>query len=1836
MNFIDKMVERFIKLNRRMKRWQRVVSVMAAVVVFATTYALVLPAITLDKDTATTQAGIEIAASENESDEAGTVFESEQEDAVAEEEPEEAEEPAAEEEPEEAVVEEPAKDEDSSSESDSQDAETVEAEADETEAAEAEAVDEADASKTEPAAEIEQTDAQTGEEAAANGTTEEAIAAVTGQTAEEVKLITEDTQLSYEGSDYFVYADFGESAKLPEGVQLRAKEITRESDPEAYEAYYQKALSEMQDKYDENTKLSFAKFYDIAFVYDGVEIEPSGNVNVRIEYKQAVEIEKTTTVDTIHFDKNDEEKAEVINSDTEGTEKEVEAVEFESDRFSVYGIVGASISTEITLPGSDDIYEVTVAYGADAKIPENVHLSVSALAPDSNEYKEAKEAVIADKKAKDEKFDEKTLGFAALDISIVDESGAKVEPADGAEVKVSIKLKKLPEGTDQEALNNTLEVLHLNESTGTIVVETVAEAKDVTVEAGSATAEFTISSFSTFPLTWGDNSATIHYGELVNGEFTEFEQDKVAILDTTAASVSLENNFDGYSCYGAYYKETADAENSYNIELVLHRTENGWSMNRLLADEHGIVSSIEAPVENGSHIYVVYGAKQSHGSSAGDPTVHGPTTEKEVIDNHDGTFTVQLDVTAPVIEEVDKVGANVIVVLDTTRSMSYGMSSDSAPADWHDNRMEAARGALVTLVNTLNMNVNDVNFALAEFNLSGDTHTWGQSDWTKNPQTILNYVSDRGQLNYTTSSSGTNWEIGLRQGQGLLTQAETDAELKKNKTYVIFVTDGQPNRWVGYPARWNNDYTHITEAVTYAQDEANDVASRSSFYGVFCGSSNGFANLQTLVNTAGGRQVIDAKSSEAIRSAFEQIAHTIVSELGSSNVSVDDGVTSLSSVSARTVGTTSGYEYFKKGKNDTEFTKWEEAPGASYSHDNGVTWDLSDVGVLEDETTYRIRFVVWPSQQAYDIIANLNNGTVNYDDLDPEIQAQISGDATSGYTLKTNTHLSTTYSYNGETYTDPVTPLVSGDMPLESERMIVRKAFSHDINSQDPFESIIFYLKEDGKYYQKDGTTSATFDEDKVFELPVNTGNNWQNSIFIAPGFMEDEEVLETGHKYTLEEKVIVGSEYEYEFTPQTVRPMVINGTLTYLTLVDDYNGPGKNGVPGDVKTYTIDGETYYVSAVSNGELVGTNRKTAELDITKVVETNGILSDEEEAEETFTYRVTLEIPDGTDPAGIVGYEYVYRPEQGNAYYLYGYHQYEEGTPVASAFEDDIARLGNNKYRAWNTLVYRDLVEWETVDGKIVSKRDADGNIIWKVPASGGYHTIAYDMTLKQNEVIRFTNLPTGTKYTIQEIYANKYPADNVGGDTSGKTPVSDPSNIAAEGYEISIRSTAGTVSGDTVSGTIEGLDTRFYNQFTNTMTKTVDVNLAGTKKLEGYDWSGESYHFTLATTGGNPMPAEATGKTEFDLTAESGNADQTDVFGRIRFTAEGTYTYTVSETNAGELQVVNGKVVQFGDAVTVTFEIEEDETTHNLSVKSVTGTGVSWDEETSTATATITNTAPTTTVSANKAWLNADGTTEAPAGAKVTFTLYKDGVITSPAETVELDGTEDESGETTEWIATFSNLQKYKIVNNEPVEIVYTIFEEDSGKWIGYDRVNTTPVANGGIITNQQQTKWVQFKKTDMSGDVEGHRLEGAVFTFNDGIKDITITSGSDGIMATTPAEGETSVNKFELALRDGAYVLTEIDAPDGYYKLTDVVNVTVKTTGVSAQLGNTTTTYNVTGNGTEDDPYVVVITNSSGVELPNAGGPGTLLYTLGGLMLIMASALMYGFRMRRGERRIN
>lgn len=98
-------------------------------------------------------------------------------------------------------------------------------------------------------------------------------------------------------------------------------------------------------------------------------------------------------------------------------------------------------------------------------------------------------------------------------------------------------------------------------------------------------------------------------------------------------------------------------------------------------------------------------------------------------------------------------------------------------------------------------------------------------------------------------------------------------------------------------------------------------------------------------------------------------------------------------------------------------------------------------------------------------------------------------------------------------------------------------------------------------------------------------------------------------------------------------------------------------------------------------------------------------------------------------------------------------------------------------------------------------------------------------------------------------------------------------------------------------------------------------------------------------------------------------------------------------------------------------------------------------------------------VSATKAWLNPDGSTNPPAGASVVFTLYADGSRTD--RSVTLNGVRDKNGETSPWVATFDDLDIYQ--TDGTTEIVYTIVE--TTQYAGYSP-NQSSVSGGGTITN--------------------------------------------------------------------------------------------------------------------------------------------------------------------------
>lgn len=94
---------------------------------------------------------------------------------------------------------------------------------------------------------------------------------------------------------------------------------------------------------------------------------------------------------------------------------------------------------------------------------------------------------------------------------------------------------------------------------------------------------------------------------------------------------------------------------------------------------------------------------------------------------------------------------------------------------------------------------------------------------------------------------------------------------------------------------------------------------------------------------------------------------------------------------------------------------------------------------------------------------------------------------------------------------------------------------------------------------------------------------------------MRGGDILETGHNYSLAEKIVSGNPYEYEFAPQTVRPMVITAVPTFLVKKDSFNTNTENKQEytfndADSKYVVVDGhsdaaDTYYAASENDGSL---------------------------------------------------------------------------------------------------------------------------------------------------------------------------------------------------------------------------------------------------------------------------------------------------------------------------------------------------------------------------------------------------------------------------------------------------------------------------------------------------------------------------------------------------------------------------------------------------------------------------------------------------------------------------
>ncbi len=280
-----------------------------------------------------------------------------------------------------------------------------------------------------------------------------------GTLPEEPHYTLSERYTAEDGIVYTVTVEYNDKAEIPEDATLSVSEPT----PEEYAAYLAQTAAALHCDEDGVNGL---RLLDITILSGGEEIQPQRPVNVTIRPENTIPQDDTQIV---HFG----EETELIDSETVDGE-----IRFETEGFSVYGIVGSTIEQSV-LASDGSTYRVTVTYGNDAGVPEGAQLVVSELDENAEAY--------SDLVAKSES----ALGMASgsaehirlFDIKIVDANGEKVEITAPVDVKIELE-------SSADALNQNSKVVHIADGAeeGEVVGNVQIEGESVSFTANGFSA----------------------------------------------------------------------------------------------------------------------------------------------------------------------------------------------------------------------------------------------------------------------------------------------------------------------------------------------------------------------------------------------------------------------------------------------------------------------------------------------------------------------------------------------------------------------------------------------------------------------------------------------------------------------------------------------------------------------------------------------------------------------------------------------------------------------------------------------------------------------------------------------------------------------------------------------------------------------------------------------------------------------------------------------------------------------------------------------------------------------------------------------------------------------------------------------------------------------------------------------------------------------------------------------------------------------------------------------------------------------------------------------------
>lgn len=1246
-----------------------------------------------------------------------------------------------------------------------------------------------------------------------------------------------------------------------------------------------------------------------------------------------------------------------------------------------------------------------------------------------------------------------------------------------------------------------------------------------------------------------------------------------------------------------------------------------------------------------------------------------PDVAKTLEDNGDGTYTLSLSVTGNASSSTTSNKADVIVVLDRSGSMNFDQAGHQQ-GSWQysgPSRLSVAQAAVndlaeQLLANNTADNPDRVQLSLVTFSNIASNDITGTTSLTQ----------FQNRVNSITANGGTNWEDGLHDANAITTREGANV-------YVIFVSDGNPTfrNTKGGTGNYGDYAQHGTAPDFYYGTGSSDpnnnnfnyavvqaqniVGGGKTFYSI--GAFGDASNMQNLATQSGApaSNYYDATDQTALNAAFANIISEITNALGYKSVKVEDGLTSMTSALVRTNPNT--FTYTRSGGGYGDGQEWAGAPAASYA-DGRVTWNLGDM-LLENGVTYTVSFKVWPSQEAYDLVSDLNNGLKTYDSLTDEQKAQIVGLDGGGYGLKTNTDVEFSYTQietrttnqepegfvegqpaaDGYTYTyDPATGIYTGTkettgtctvdnpdpMPLTNSKLRVTKTWNDSLDPNQRPDEVTLHIKSDDNTY---------------VEVTLNESNHWTQEIDVAPGLIADGETLETGHDYTIEE---VNPDYHFELDADPFHPMIIDGVL------------GKDDESGSGATVTA-----------------TNDLKGRLNIAKIVEHSADTTPD--PDQLFTYKITVTDSKGTDLWFSIG-------NSSGPIDVSGQNRVTGATADSGDPRYYAAASGTEitvKIKGGENIFFLNLSNGSTYE---VEEVDVPSAYTCTVANSGSGATTSGNKTsgsiaANTQHNVRYTNAyaVSPTTATIPVTKALSIPAGETGPDditgaytftltADGNAPLPETTtatNPDADGGTVSFGditytkpgtytyhvSEAGSVDGvtndpqasktitvvvedngdGTLSATVNGAtptaddpaNTTFTNSYATTevsaqipVTKTLVVpsGLIGPGDITG------AYTFTLAGQDGAPMPASG-GETVANPAATGGTAS----FGSITYTAPGEYTYTITESGS-----VDGVTNDATATKTVTVTVTDD--AHGHLSATITGADSTATEPKSSTT--FTNTYNATPATANipvKKVLNAASVLTPPdiTGA-YTFTLARVTANAPMPDNTELTNPDADGGMVTFGEIRFDRIgtYTYTITESGTVDgvtndssgaktVVITVTDDGEGRLSASVSVSeNNPVTFTNTYTVTPTTATVPVTKVlSVPDGLTGPSSIKEAYTFT-----LTPQNGA-------PAPATSSVKNPATDGGTASFGAITFTAPGTYtYKITETGTVAGVTNDPAAASGKTVT--------------IVVADNSDGtltatVAGADGGGADTTFtntYAASGSAALEATKIAEGFELEDGQ----